>query len=307
MAHPKFSIVIATYRRPRQLERCLDAIARLDYPLDRFEVIVVSDELSPHSEEIVGRYVALIPVVLISQDRGGPARARNTGAASSEGQFLLFLDDDCYPQASWLRQWEAHAIGDPISVAAGHTENALEANVFSCASHALVQFIQDYFRPGRPGKMTFLASNNLCVPAERFRFIGGFSTKFSRAAAEDRDFCDRWCASGWPLAIAKLPTVLHAHELTLASFWRQHWNYGTGAFQLRLERQSRDQSSQIEWPTFYLGIIAWPWSQERAWKALVLSMLLCLSQVANALGFLAQWRQNRKRIQSTASNVHEIG
>jgi len=298
--------VIATYRRPRQLERCLDAMTRLDYPLELFEVVVVSDELNPVSEEIVGRYAASIPVVLISQDRGGPARARNTGAANSGGQFLLFLDDDCCPQAGWLRHWEAHAGSDPNCAAAGRTENDLRANVFSCASHALVQFVENYFRPGRSGRPPFLASNNLCVPAERFRSIGGFSTKFSRAAAEDRDFCDRWCASGWPLGRTDLPTVLHAHELTLASFWRQHWNYGTGAFQLRLERRSRDQSSQIEGPLFYLGIIGSPWSNERAPRALVLSLLVCLAQVANALGFIAQWRQNREEKQSDASKVHEV-
>jgi GT2 family glycosyltransferase len=306
MASPQFSIVIATYRRPRPLERCLDAIAHLDYPQDRFEVIVVSDESSPLSEEIVGRYAASIPVALSSQSHDGPARARNTGAAKSRGQYLLFLDDDCCPHADWLRHWEAHTVSEPNCTAGGRTENALRANMFSCASHALVQFVESYFCPGRAGRPPFLASNNLCVPAEKFRTMGGFSAKFHRAAAEDRDFCDRWCARGWPLARVDLPTVLHAHELTFASFWQQHWNYGTGAFQLRLERRSRHQSSHIEGPLFYLGLIAYPWSQERTPKALVLSLLLGLSQVANALGFVAQWRRNGGRNQPAARNAHEV-
>jgi GT2 family glycosyltransferase len=295
MARPRFSIVIATYRRPRQLERCLGAIANLDYPTDRFEVIVVSDEVSPLTEELGGRYAASIPVVVISQNHGGPARARNTGAAASSGQFLLFLDDDCCPQSTWLRQWEAHTSNHPGCAADGRTENGLPANVFSCASHVLVQFIQDYFHPGRSDVPPFLASNNLCVPAESFGSIGGFSARFPRAAAEDRDFCDRWSARGWPLARAHRAVVLHAHELTLARFWQQHWNYGRGAFRLRLERCARKQSSHIEGLSFYLGILACPWLSERGRKALLMSLLLCLSQLANALGFLAEWRALKSR------------
>ncbi len=50
---PSFSIVIATHNRPRQLAECLAALASLDYPRDRFEVIVVDDG-SPTSSRLGG-------------------------------------------------------------------------------------------------------------------------------------------------------------------------------------------------------------------------------------------------------------
>ena len=40
---PFFSIIIPTYNRPQILAGCLEAIALLEYPRDRFEVIVVDD------------------------------------------------------------------------------------------------------------------------------------------------------------------------------------------------------------------------------------------------------------------------
>ncbi len=40
---PSFSVVVATHGRPRQLAGCLAALADLDYPHDRFEVLVVDD------------------------------------------------------------------------------------------------------------------------------------------------------------------------------------------------------------------------------------------------------------------------
>jgi len=40
---PTFSIVIATYDRPQEVVDCPRAIAAVDYPHERFEVVVVDD------------------------------------------------------------------------------------------------------------------------------------------------------------------------------------------------------------------------------------------------------------------------
>ena len=41
---PFFSVIIPTYERPVPLASCLKALARMDYPRERFEVIVVDDQ-----------------------------------------------------------------------------------------------------------------------------------------------------------------------------------------------------------------------------------------------------------------------
>ena len=43
MTQPYFSVIIPTHARPDRLAACLEALANLDYPRDRFEVIVVDD------------------------------------------------------------------------------------------------------------------------------------------------------------------------------------------------------------------------------------------------------------------------
>ncbi len=40
---PFFSIIVPTYNRLRQLSACVQSLTCLDYPRDRFEVIVVDD------------------------------------------------------------------------------------------------------------------------------------------------------------------------------------------------------------------------------------------------------------------------
>lgn len=290
--HPRFSIIIPTYRRPEQLKRCLEGITRLDYPRTGFEVVVVSDERASAAEAIVREFQGLIRVRALGQEHGGPARARNTGAASSAGEFLLFLDDDCTPTSDWLSQWDAHNNLDLRCAAGGGTVNALPENPYSRASHALLEFIQAHFHTGQSHVPPFLASNNFCVPAERFRAINGFSTAFTIAAAEDRDFCDRWWARGWPMSRAHQAIVLHSHELTLPGFWQQHWNYGRGAFRLRQERSARGHPSRVEPFRFYFDLIRYGWKADCPGSALQLSTLLCLSQAANSAGFVTEWLRN---------------
>jgi cellulose synthase/poly-beta-1,6-N-acetylglucosamine synthase-like glycosyltransferase len=47
---PLFSIIVPTWNRPRELRACLGALAKLDYPESRFEVIVVDDGSEPALE-----------------------------------------------------------------------------------------------------------------------------------------------------------------------------------------------------------------------------------------------------------------
>ena len=43
MTTPFFSIIVPAYDRPEALTACVQAIRQLDYPQDRFEVIIVDD------------------------------------------------------------------------------------------------------------------------------------------------------------------------------------------------------------------------------------------------------------------------
>jgi len=78
---PFFSIIVPTYARLRQLTACMQALANLDYPRDRFEVIVVDDGSETPPEAAVLSFRNRLDVTLVQQAHAGPAVARNTGAA----------------------------------------------------------------------------------------------------------------------------------------------------------------------------------------------------------------------------------
>ncbi len=64
---PFFSLIVPTYERPAQLAACLGALARLDYPPERFEIIVVDDGSTVAPSGVVERFRESLEVKLYSQ------------------------------------------------------------------------------------------------------------------------------------------------------------------------------------------------------------------------------------------------
>lgn len=287
---PFFSIVIPTYNRPQPLKNCLTALLNLDYPRDRFEVIVVDDGSSMPLQSIVNPFQSELSLTLLRQVNSGPAQARNAGAAIARGQFVAFTDDDCTPTANWLTVLAQHFMICPNALLGGKTVNKLSTNLYATAHQVLVDYLYQHYNKN-PEQAKFFTSNNMALALEQFQKIGCFDTTFPLAAGEDREFCDRWLFQGYEMCYVVDAVVYHAHAMTLPGFWRQHFNYGQGAFHFhRLRAQRGLGRITVEPMSFYLYLLLYPLRQPlmRHQKVLI-SLLFFLSQCANTLGFF--WKR----------------
>jgi glycosyltransferase involved in cell wall biosynthesis len=291
---PYFSIIIPTYNRPAELAACLESLACLDYPLGRFEVIVVDDGSQIRLETLVASFSDRLDIVLVRQPHSGPAVARNKGAAQAKGELLAFTDDDCTPAADWLKTLAARFAETPDIMIGGRTLNVLLDNPYSTASDLLIRYLYAYYNRD-PHQAGFFTSNNLTVPQGRFRQIGGLDMFFPRAGAEDREFCERWLRHGFRMIYAPEVLIYHAHRLTLHSFCRQQFNYGRGAFRFhKLRARHRLHHLKVERSSFYVNALRYPLLEIRDTKKLLFLALIVLSQGANAAGFL--WEMVRQII-----------
>jgi GT2 family glycosyltransferase len=276
----RFSVVVPTWRRPEQLRAALEALGALDYPTDRYEVIVVDD-----GGGIDGEVAAAAGqnVRFVEQPHRGPAAARNRGAAEAEGDILVFTDDDCLPATSWLKALDEALAEHPGAAIAGRVVNASSANLFGEATHVLIDAVNDPFLEGRPEPRLAPASN-LAIDRAAFFEVGGFDESFPLAAAEDREFAERWHRHGRSIVFAPSAVVNHVHGLSLGGFLRRHFAYGRGAYTLRARATGRDRG--LESPRFYAMLVLAPLrrSDGRA-RALVLVALLAISQIATAAGY----------------------
>mgnify|MGYP001253867170 CR=1 FL=1 len=93
MTNPLVSIVVPVYNVCEFLPQCMESLVRQSYP--NIEIIAVNDGSTDNSLEILDQYAQEFPQVkIISQDNAGLSAARNTGIASSKGEYLCFVDGD---------------------------------------------------------------------------------------------------------------------------------------------------------------------------------------------------------------------
>jgi glycosyltransferase involved in cell wall biosynthesis len=87
------SVIIPTYDRKASLIRLLDSIQEQTMDAHDFEVIVVDDG-SPTPQILEQEVDYPFSLMLLRQENQGATIARNYGAANSQGDILVFIDDD---------------------------------------------------------------------------------------------------------------------------------------------------------------------------------------------------------------------
>ncbi|UCE19893.1 MAG: glycosyltransferase [Gemmatimonadota bacterium] len=121
---PPFVIIIPVTHSLKDLERCLTSIAKLDYPRDRFHVVLVDCRVVPG----LGAFMAKIPkgeftcrlLTLPERSLTGPSwlheqrvnEARNFAIRTSPGECYIITEDDCTFEPAWLEKIEAHLADD---------------------------------------------------------------------------------------------------------------------------------------------------------------------------------------------------
>ncbi len=279
-----FSIIIPTYNRPAQLANCLNSLSALDYPANRFEVIVVDDGSNNPPNEVMSTFGHQFQLSILTQQNAGPAAARNSGVAHARGPFLAFTDDDCAVTPKWLKALAARFSTSPTRAIAGRTINALPHNPFAAASQTIIDLVHAYYNAD-PSRAQFMASNNLALHADVFHTLGGFDENFR--TSEDRDLCDRLLYRRYMLTYAPEVMVYHFHDLSLHGFWQQHFAYGRGAFRYHRSRAKRGAGPFRPDFKFYFHLLRQTLTKDRE-SHLLPGLLLVMWQIANAAGFIRE-------------------
>jgi GT2 family glycosyltransferase len=107
------SVVICTRNRPKELDQCLESIARLGNP--GLSILVVeSGAADGETRGVAERHGARY----LHSPRPGLSRARNHGARACFTDLVAFTDDDARPRPGWLEAL-ACEFADPAVMAVG--------------------------------------------------------------------------------------------------------------------------------------------------------------------------------------------
>ncbi len=288
MPPPFVSIVIPTYARPERLRECLAALTRQTLPADTFEIVVVDDG-SPQPIAPAADTAAAGPMIrIIRQPNAGPSAARNRGVAEARGELIALTDDDCLPTPAWLESLVTAHRQCPDALVGGITFNGLTDDLFATTSQMIIDLVYEHFNRDHEAAY-FLTSNNMLCSRAAYSDLGGFDTSFARAGAEDRDFCDRWRASGRPLRLVPAATIEHRHAQTLRQFLGLHYRYGRGAYRYQAKRRERGSGSMAQDMNFHGTLVRrLPRHLQKhrgLFRKVQIISAIVLWQAANAAGF----------------------
>lgn len=198
------SVIIPTCNRPWELAECLgrlaEAISRV--PEQRVHVIVSDDGIAEGSRDLC--LPDFMGVRWLRGPRRGPAANRNHGAANAQGEWLLFLDDDCLPEPDLLAAYSR--------AMTKRTCRVLEGRTVAVGVRDRVDMECPVNERGG-----YLWSCNMAIRRDLFAEMGGFDEGFPGPAMEDVDL--RWRLLEHGEKIEFIPDAIVGHP------WRTRKGY----------------------------------------------------------------------------------
>jgi glycosyltransferase involved in cell wall biosynthesis len=100
---PYFSIIIPSFNRANIIENAIKVV--LGQSFQDFELLIVDDGSTDHTQAIVKPYLKDQRIQYIYQKNKGVCAARNQGALNSTGDYLIFFDSDDEVEETWLEDF----------------------------------------------------------------------------------------------------------------------------------------------------------------------------------------------------------
>lgn len=100
------SVVIPSYNRAHMIGTTLESFINQNYPKDRYEIIVVDNNSSDSTKEVVLEWKRKSPITIqyLFESRPGAHFARNSAAKVAIGRILYFTDDDMIADCELLSE-----------------------------------------------------------------------------------------------------------------------------------------------------------------------------------------------------------
>lgn len=119
---PKISLIVATYNGAARIMPTLQSIAVQTLAAELWEAVIVNNNSSDATAEVVGEFIAAHPEVnirLVDEPKQGLSHARNCGIANSVGEYVAVIDDDERASLDLLRLYVEFFDTHPEVAAAG--------------------------------------------------------------------------------------------------------------------------------------------------------------------------------------------
>lgn len=116
---PKVTILIAAFNEEAVIAATIDNKIALDYPADKLEIIVISDESSDGTDEIVQSYADQGVRLIRQEPRAGKTSALNLAVPQATGDIIVFSDANSLYDDQTLKKLVANFADTSVGYVSG--------------------------------------------------------------------------------------------------------------------------------------------------------------------------------------------
>jgi len=295
----KISVIVPFYNSERYLQRCIAALLAQHYPSADYEVLMVDNNSTDASAEIVRQYPS---VTLLTEKKQGAYAARNTGLSAATGAIIAFTDADCVPCQDWLPSIATALFPAQVHLVLGSQQWARDSSALVSMLVAYQNQKVDFILRSHIKELYYGYTNNMAVRREVFDRLGPFLEALRGA---DTVFIHR-VVDAYSYDAVCYNARMRVRHLEIENVWQHYqklWIYGRSN---RLGRQlvsfrplTRLEALRVFQETLRGG-------RYSPLQASLLSLLIALETIIYTAGHLtAKWNLG-KRVTPTSAPRAEL-
>lgn len=232
----KYSIIVAIYNRPDELDELLESLTHQTYT--NFEVIVVEDGSSIPCKEVCEGYRNRLSVQYYAKENTGPGPSRNYGCRRATGDYFLFIDSDCTVPPTYMQAIDTAVDAQGLDAFGGpDREHASFTPMQKAISYSMTSFLTTGGIRGkkvRVGGVFHPRSFNMGISRAVFNKTDGFA---QMRFGEDVEFSIRMIEHGFRVALIPEAFVYHKRRTDLKKFFKQVHNSGMARISIFLRHR----------------------------------------------------------------------
>ena|SRR5579871_2853244 len=260
MSALRFSIVLPCLTDSATLARCLESISEQEFPVDRFEVLVVDDfsdpPLAPAVEALGSdRFQSIALKCIRNSENLGRSRTRNRGIAESVGEIILFMDVDQVVDSGFLRAMDGAFGSARLKSVRANTSvwpPLLEKSAY------LRYYDSRFLGKRSPEELAtinledlpakYFASGCIAVTRAALDITGGFDGEFRHYGCEDEELGNRLQEAGVPLSVCLEARVYNiADDLNIRRVCKRFVEYAQQSVPILLRKHPAYARHTLMW------------------------------------------------------------
>lgn len=223
---PLVSVIIVNYNGSPYLQRLFSSLYNQSF--SNFEIIFVDNASSDDSINIVEKLRKdlgkdLVIKIIRNERNLGYCKGNNIGVLSTDNRskYLVFLNNDTYVDADWLKKLVERAKSDDLVgavgskiISNGHVMMGLACDVYG-QTEGIVLWDRDTkevtHHTHQRAKLFYCSGASILIPKDVFQKVGGFDETFFMYH-DDIDLCWRIRVAGYRIVLESSSVCYHIKD-----------------------------------------------------------------------------------------------